>query len=143
MRPMPSPRGTNRARLFLRSPAYGVAHDQGVEWTKERRREALKDPSAVDVDEKIRSTRKDLEDHLAKVISDPSDLDRAIGLLNSHASALTDPGPEGEDEGEGEGEQERGAQKLGTAPGGGRMGMDRGGGKLARLFREFPAPRKV
>ena len=59
--PMPSPRGTNREGLYLRSSGSGVAYDaarrgSGVRggrdaanpWTKEKRRDARNDPGAVD-----------------------------------------------------------------------------------------------
>lgn len=128
--PMPSPRGTNREGLFMRSPAFSVAHDAGVEWTRERRADALKDPGAVDLDERIAQTRQALEEHLADVIADRGDLNRALEFLNSYASALTDPGEdpvEAEDKGR-------------------RMGMDmrRGGpNRVATMLKGIKPPRRV
>ncbi len=59
--PMPSPRGTNREGLYLRSSGSGAAYDAGVPWTKERQADAQARPGAVDLDEKIEHTRKALD----------------------------------------------------------------------------------
>jgi hypothetical protein len=88
-----------------------------------------------DQDEKIEAKRKALDDHLARVIRDPSELSYAGELVNSLIGAYT-TGNGAEDDIEA---AERRGEKR-------DMGLDArpaSEGALAKLFNEHPAPRRV
>lgn len=106
--PMPSPMNTNFGRLWLLAPgARGAADDARPSWDRPRARDQEETQRYRDKDrehdtearadraDEIEQCRREPDDHLADVIRDEDDLNRAHLLINSYASALTDG--EGED----------------------------------------------
>ena len=101
----------------------------------------------------IEQARRALDEHLEKAIDDPGDLGRAQELVNSLCGAYIG---EGEDE---EGSASAEQRKMARLPTQGQIDsghmsldgfvaaarppVDTSRGALAKIFREFPAPRRV
>lgn len=82
--PVPSPLGTNRENLFIRASA-GAAYDAAQRGTGvDRGRRGARDQEG-----EVEAKRKNLNDHLARVISDPNELGHARELIDSLVSAGT------------------------------------------------------